>query len=91
MGFLGFVGGLAGEIVKDATGIDIEKGINTIKEGGLEEALYEMRDDAESKAYLNFRQQLRSLSDADFRRVSTDNMIDIQIKAYEDERRRRRL
>lgn len=91
MGFLGFVGSMAGEIVKDATGIDIEKGINTIKEGGLEEALYDMKGDMEGKAYTQFRQQLRSLSDADFRRLSTDNMIDVQIRAYEDEKRRRRL
>lgn len=91
MGFFGFVGGLAGEIIKDSTGIDIEKEINTIKEGGLEEALYDMKDDMEGKAYSQFRQQLRSLSDSDFKRLSTDNMIDVQMRAYEDERRRRRL
>lgn len=91
MGFLGFIGDLAGEIIKDSTGIDIEKEINTIKEGGLEEALYDMRGDMEGKAYTKYRQQLRLLSDSDFKRLNTDNMIDVQIKAYEDERRRRRL
>ena len=91
MGFLGFIGGLAGEIIKDSTGIDIEKEINTIKEGGLEEALYEMKDDMEGKAYSQFRQHLRSLSDSDFKRLSTDNMIDVQMRAYEDEKKRRRL
>lgn len=95
MGFLGsvfsVVGGIAGEIVKESTGIDVAKGINTIKEDGLEEAFYNMKDDMEGTAYAKFRQSLRSLSDDDFRRINTDNLIDAQMRAYEDEKKRRRL
>lgn len=95
MGFLGsvfgVVGGLAGEMVKEATGVDIAKGINTIKDGDLEGAFYEMRDDMEGKAYTQFRQTLRSMSDADFKRINTDNLIDVQMRAYEDEKKRRKL
>lgn len=95
MGFLGSVfgviGGIAGEIVKDSTGIDIAKGINTIKEGGVEEAFYDMKDDMEGTAYAKFRQTLRSMSDEDFKRINTNNLVDAQMRAYEDEKRRRRL
>ena len=88
---MGHIGGLAGERIKDSTEIDIEKGIDTIEEEGLEEALDDMNGDMEGKTYSMYRQQLRLLSDSDFKRLSTDNMIDVQIRAYEDERRRRRL
>ena len=95
MGLLGSVfgvlGGIAGEVVKESTGVDISKGINTIKEGRLEEAIYEMRDDMEGTAYSKFRQRLRSLSDEDFERINTDTLIEVQMKAYEDEKKRRRL
>ena len=95
MGFLGSVfgviGGIAGEIVKDSTGIDVAKGINTIKEGGLEEAFYDMKDDMEGTAYAKFRQTLRSMSDEDFKRINTNNLVDAQMRAYEDEKKRRRL
>lgn len=95
MGFFGsalsIIGSIAGEVVKDSTGIDIAKGINTIKEGGLEEAMYEMKGDMDGTAYSKFRQSLRSLSDEDFKRINTDNLIDVQMRAYEDERKRRRL
>ena len=95
MGFLGsvlgVVGSMAGEMIKESTGVDIAKGINTIKEGDLNGAIYEMRDDMEGKAYKQFRQTLRSMSDADFKRINTDNLIDVQMTAYEDEKRRRRL
>lgn len=90
-GVLGVIGGIAGEIVKDQTGIDVAKGISTIKEKGVEEALYDMKDDMEGKAYSKFRQTLRSLSNEDFKRLKTDNFIDVQMRAYEDEKRRRRL
>ena len=95
MGFLGSVfgviGGIAGEIVKDSTGIDVAKGINTIKEGGLEEAFYDMKDDMEGTAYAKFRQTLRSMSDEDFKRINTNNLVDAQMRAYEEEKKRRRL
>ena len=95
MGFLGSVlgavGSIAGEAIKDSMGVDIAKGINAIKDGDLEGAIYEMRDDMEGAAYKKFRESLRSLSDEDFKRINTDNLIDVQIRAYEDEKRRRRL
>lgn len=95
MGFLGgvfgIIGAIAGEAIKDSTGIDIAKGIDTIKEGDLEGAIYEMRGDMEGKAYTQFRQTLRSMSDADFKRINTNNLIDVQMRAYEDEKKRRRL
>ncbi len=95
MGFLGsvfgLIGGFAGEVIKDQTGVDIAKGISMIKEGELEEALYDMKGDMEGAAYSKFRQSLRSLSDEDFKRINTDNLIDVQMRAYEDEKRRRRL
>lgn len=91
MGFLDGVFGVVGEVIKDSTGVDIAKGINTIKEGDLNGAIYEMRDDMEGKAYTQFRQTLRSMSDSDFKRINTDNLIDVQMRAYEDERKRRRL
>ncbi len=95
MGFLGsvfgVVGSIAGEIVKESTGIDISETVSTIKDGRLEDALYDMKDNMEGTAYSKFRQTLRSLSDEDFKRINTDNLIDVQMRAYEDERKRRRL
>lgn len=91
MGFFDFIGYVVGEIVKDSTGIDIAKGINTIKEEGLEEAFYNMKDDMGGTAYTKFRQTLRSMSDEDFKRINTNNLIDVQMRAYEDEKKRRRL
>lgn len=95
MGFLGsvlgVVGGLAGEMVKDATGIDLSETVSSIKEGRLDDAFYDMKDNMEGTAYSKFRQSLRSLSDADFKRIDTSKLIDVQMRAYEDERKRRRL
>lgn len=47
MGFLGSVfgviGDMAGEMVKETTGVDVSKTINTIKDGRLEDAIYDMK------------------------------------------------
>ncbi|MCM1261208.1 MAG: hypothetical protein NC313_00700 [Butyrivibrio sp.] len=92
MGFLGLMGEFLGEMVKDTTGIDVEKGINIVKKSGsLEEAFYAVKDDMEGTAYKRFRQELHSLTDEQFKRIRTDDFIDVKMRAYEDEKRRRRL
>ncbi len=95
MGFLGSVfgviGDMAGEMVKETTGVDVSKTINTIKDGRLEDAIYDMKDSMEGTAYSNFRKTLKSLSDEDFKRINTNKLVDVQLRAYEDERKRRRL
>lgn len=91
-GFFNVVGGMALDIVKDGTGVDIAKGINTVKGGGtLDDVLYDMKGDVEGAAYSKFRAYLRRLSNEEFRQIRTDDFIDVQMRAYEDERRRRRL
>ena len=91
MGLFDFIGEVAGELVKDATGIDVGKTINTIKEGGLEEAIYSMKDDVEGEAYARFRKFLSQLSNEEFERIDMDKLNEPQTKAYEDERKKRRL
>ena len=91
MGFLGSVFGVIGEMVKETTGVDVSKTINTIKDGRLEDAIYDMKDSMEGTAYSNFRKTLKSLSDEDFKRINTNKLVDVQLRAYEDERKRRRL
>lgn len=90
MGFLEGLLGFVGEVVKDSTGVDIGKEINNIKDGGsIDDVLYDVKGDMEGTAYKKFREQLRRLSNEDFKRLRTDNYIDVQMRAYEDEKRRR--
>ncbi len=96
MGLLGAVFSVAGKAmlngVKSQTGIDIAKEIDTVKRGGtLDDVLYDVRGDVEGAAYSQHRNYLRRLSNEEFQRINTDNLMDVQIRAYEDEKRRRRL
>lgn len=91
-GFFNAVGGMVLEEVKTKTGVDITKEINAVKNGGtLNDVLYDMQGDMEGPAYSKFRGFLRNLSNEEFKQLHTDDFIDVQMRAYEDEKRRRKL